>query len=268
MVHQHLDHGRHQHGRADTFPLDGLQHAQRCKRRQRHMGAAHGPEKTKYRDGGDMEQRRGVQTDRTCARHPLGHREQAVLAQGVMRQHHALRESSGPAGIEHPGQIGATASRIGHRFCLVQKRLVAQHAVGRGPVADMDQSAQRRRALKQFGQQGQEGVVDQQHLGIAVVQRIGDLGGTPARVDRIHSRASPGHGHVVLDIAVGVERQDPNPVTGLHTQALQRAGQAPDTVLKLGEGVTAVAADGGHGARLARDGAMQGLGDLHGTSWV
>jgi hypothetical protein len=113
------------------------------------------------------------------------------------------------------------------------------------------QRRQRPATLAQLRQQRQERVVDQQHAGVAIVQRIRDLGRAPTGVDRVDDRTRPWHGHVRLDVAVAIGREDGHAVCRTHAQALQRARQPRDAVMELRERVASATADGGNLLRLA-----------------
>ncbi len=101
-----------------------------------------------------------------------------------VREHHALGNARGAAGIEATGEILAASAGIGHRGVALDQRLAWQPSCGRGVVAQVDARRQAAARRAQIGHHWRAVVVHQQHSCVAVVQRVGDLGRAPARVHR------------------------------------------------------------------------------------
>ena len=136
-----------------------------------------------------------------------GRREQVVVA-----EHHALGITSGAAGVEHARQVAAAAVRVLGRQILGEQLLIVQRAAGLGPLAAENHRLQARRLLAQRRDRRRERIVDQQNAGIAVRQRIGDLGRAPPDVNRVDHRPGPRHPQQELVVAVRVQRQHAHPV--------------------------------------------------------
>ncbi|MNE77014.1 hypothetical protein D3C80_1732950 [compost metagenome] len=108
-----------------------------------------------------------------------------------------------------------------------------------------------------------EGVIDDQDGGIRIVQGIDDLRGAPADVHRVEHRIGPGHGLVVLDVALGIEGKHGHAVTAGHTHFFQGAGQAGNAVAEFGIGHAAAVGTDSGGIRAPLQMAVQTLGDVH-----
>ncbi|MNO98997.1 hypothetical protein D3C76_907590 [compost metagenome] len=180
-----------------------------------------------------------------------------------MAEHHALGETGSTSGIENAQQGIAMAPRILHRGARGNQCFVVEHA-GRGvAVTGVDDRTQCLRCLDDLAGQGNEVVIDNQHAGLRVIQRIDDLGHAPADIDRIEHRVGPGHCLVVLDVALGVEREYGHSIAAGDAQGLQGAGEAGDAVAELCVGNAAVFGFDGNGVRAALKVTVQTLGDVH-----
>ena len=180
-----------------------------------------------------------------------------------MSEHHTLGEAGRAPGVEHAGQVSSSAHRIGHGQRVRDQRLVRQHVRRRRGVTGMDDRLQRLREFAQLRHQRGERVIDDQHSRVAIVERIRDLGRGPANVYRVHGATRPRHGHVVLEVAIAVERQHPDPVARLQSHRLQRTGEPSDAITELCECSPPLAEYGCSGLRLARQRAVQALCEIH-----
>src|SRR5450756_3203902 len=97
--------------------------------------------------------------------------------------------------------------------------LIAQHARRRFAMATIDDMAQAAEAGTKRLDLDTMRIVDQQDVGFGMVQRMEDLARGPAYIARIERAASPRHGALIFQIAVGIEGQHPDPVTWFHSQA-------------------------------------------------
>jgi hypothetical protein len=172
----------------------------------------------------------------------------------------------GPAGVEQPGELVAAATGVLDRLVAGDELLERQRALGGRPVTGVDHGRQLGRGGPERGQHRGERVVDQQDVAVGVAQRVGDLGRAPADVDRVEHGVGPRHREQVLVVAVGVERQHRDAVTGPHAVRPQRRGQPADPVEDLGEGATAVAEDRRFCVGMLLDGPVQALRQVHEVS--
>ncbi|MCY1286702.1 hypothetical protein D9M70_356780 [compost metagenome] len=180
-----------------------------------------------------------------------------------MAEHHALGEAGGAAGVEDAEQRIAATAGVFHGLAAFDQRLVAEHAFGSFAVAGMDHRADGLRIGGDARAELLEGVIDDQDGGIRIVQGIDDLRGAPADVHRVEHRIGPGHGLVVLDVALGIEGKHGHAVAAGHAQLLQRSGQAGDALAELGVGHAAAVDAYGGGIRAPLQVAVQALGDVH-----
>ncbi|MCY1292660.1 hypothetical protein D9M70_418960 [compost metagenome] len=261
---QRLQHGRHQHDLGDLLARDGLQHLGGLEERHVGVGLALNHPRGDPRQTGGVEQRRDVQAQGVVDRLEVGHAHQRAGPQVAVRQHHALGQAGGAAGVENHREVLAAAPAVLDRRALGDQPLERQHAGRRLAFVGVDQN----RFTPGLGDdrldQRQVHVVDDQHAGVAVVQRVDDLRRAPADVHRIEHRPGPPAGHHVLLEAVGVQRQHGDALAGLHAEVAQRPGQARDALGVLAVGAVAAAIDGRHlvGGHLQRR--VQALGQVHG----
>ncbi|MNL63657.1 hypothetical protein D3C87_1878100 [compost metagenome] len=87
-----------------------------------------------------------------------------------MAEHHALGETGGAAGVENAQQGVAATVRVFHRFVLGDQGFVVEHALGRFAVTGINHQADALRLDGHLGAQFLEGVIDDQHAGLRVVQ--------------------------------------------------------------------------------------------------
>ncbi|MNO74353.1 hypothetical protein D3C76_653490 [compost metagenome] len=262
-IQQHLDHGRRQEDLVDALAGDGFQHRLRHEGRHHHMGAAAHEQGGHGREIGQVEHRHHVQVVAVGMGAAAVQHAQRREGQVAVAEHHALGEACGAAGVEDAEQGIALAARIFHRCAGGDQRLVAEHAFRGLAVAGVDHRAQGLRLGHDLPAQGEEGVVDDQHGGVRIIQGIDDLGGAPADVHRVDHRIGPGHGLVVLDVALRVDRQHRHAVTTDHAQLLQGSGQAGDALAEFGIAhAAALETDGGR-IRPPLQMAVQTLGDVH-----
>ncbi|MCY1364158.1 hypothetical protein D9M68_565820 [compost metagenome] len=238
-VEHHLDHGRRQHDVRDLLVDDGLQGGLAAERRQHDVHAAGDQLAVHRREVGQVEHRHGVQEHRVATVEAPGKPRQAGEGQVVVADHHALGETGGAAGVEHPEQRIAAAAHVLHRLGRGQQCLVVEHAFGGFAVASIDQVAERIGLLEDRFAHRLEGVVDDQHGRLRVVQGIDDLGHAPARIDRVQHTIAPRHAQAVLDVTLRVAREHGDAVAAGHAQPLQGAGQSGHALPEFGERHTA-----------------------------
>src|SRR4029453_18859452 len=80
------------------------------------------------------------------------------------------------------------------------------------------------------------GAVDEQHLRTRIVQPIRHLGTGEPRIDRHEYASRPRHTEQELEIAIAVEREDSDPVTGPDAEVLQPCCEATEACLQLAPG--------------------------------
>jgi len=83
-------------------------------------------------------------------------------------------------------------------------------------------------------------------------------------VDRDQDTAGPRHRLQKLEVAIRVERQDPDPSAIRDAEGPERAGQPAHPVELLGVSADALTEDAGGQVRRLLRGAVQGLGQVHG----
>ena len=125
---------------------------------------------------GGVEHRRRVQVG-AAGRHELtgGGAAHRRGHQVRVAEHHALGEAGGAARVEEAGQAVAAATAVGDGRGRRDQVLVGEHAVGRGAVAGVDDGLELWALLAQRGDHRGEGVVDQQHPRVGVVEAVGHL---------------------------------------------------------------------------------------------
>ncbi|MNZ72100.1 hypothetical protein D3C78_904700 [compost metagenome] len=262
-IEQHLNHGRRQQHFVDALAGEDLQHLLRHESRLHDVGATAHEQRSHGREVGQVEHRHHVQVVAAGMGTTAIQHAQRRVCDVVVAEHHALGKTGGATGVEDAQQRVTAAARVFHRLAVGDQCLVAEHAFRYLAVAGIDHRANGLRAGGGAGTQFLEGVVDDQHAGVRIVEGIDDLRGAPADVHRVQHRIRPRHGLVVLDVALRVERQHRHAVTAGHAQLLQGTGQACDAVAELGVGhAAALIADGGR-IRAPLQMAMQTLGDVH-----
>ena len=211
-----------------------------------------------------MEHGRGMHVGSARSRHAAGRAAHRGADQIGVAEHHTLGEARRSAGVENACQIFIVPP---HVFCgsgPSQQRFVMEHALGRLFLFPaIDHVAQGSGLLAQGLGHGAEVVVDHQHGRAGIVERVQNFRHRPARVARIEHAARPGHAHLVLKVAIGVERQHRNAVTLIHSQRVQSAGQTRHAIAQLPKGASAVSETRGHLIRPLLQGPMQRLGDVH-----
>ncbi|PBI92112.1 hypothetical protein BKP43_20490 [Variovorax boronicumulans] len=238
------------------------EHAVHREARQDDLRAAHEHAAQQKRQPRQVKERRHLQQPRAVVEEGAEHRDLRVDHQRRVAEHHALGPAGGAAGVEHAGQVVSAAQRVGHGLALADQRFVFRHARGRLALAHVDPGGDGARGGAQFVRRRQELVVHEQDVRRAVVERVRHLGHAPARVDRVDHAAGPPHGQVVLQRAVGVEREHAHAIAGLHAQATQPTRQARDALAEFAVRARAALEHGGDGARAALHGAVQGLREV------
>ncbi|MNN56586.1 hypothetical protein D3C81_1715260 [compost metagenome] len=153
--------------------------------------------------------------------------------------------------------------RVFNRFALGDQGFVIEHALGRFAVTGINHQADALGLDSHLGPQFLEGVIDDQHAGLRVIQGVDDLGRAPADVDRIEHGIGPRYCLVVLDVALGVEREHRYTLATGHAQALERASQPGNAIAQLGESHTAALITNCRGIGALLPMALQPLGHVH-----
>ncbi|MCY1412317.1 hypothetical protein D9M71_277190 [compost metagenome] len=262
-IQQHLDHGRRHEDFVDAFAGEDFQYLFRYEGRLHNMGAAAHEQRAHCGEVGQVEHRHHVQViaGRIGAA-AVQHTQRGERQIGVA-EHHAFREAGGAAGVEDAQQGVATAACVLDWLVLGDQRFVAEHAFRRLVVAGVDHRADGLGLGGDLPAQVLEGIVDDQHGGLGVVEGIDDLGGAPANIHRVEHGIGPGHGLVVLDITLRVDRQHCHAIATGHAELLQRAGQASHAVAELGIGHAAALVADGRRVGTPLQMAVQTLGDVH-----
>ena len=118
MVHQHVDHGRHELRVRDLLHLDGLQDLDGLEARHEGVAAA------RHRDAegrgaiGQVEHRPGMEVGGVCGKAHAGHAVQRIHDQIGVGEHHALGTAGRSAGIEEAGQVVVPGAGIVDRFVV------------------------------------------------------------------------------------------------------------------------------------------------------
>ena len=212
---------------------------------------------------GEVEHRRRVQAHHRTHVAIGGVEGEAVGVQRAVGQHDSLRESGGPAGVEDTGQILAAAHDLLDGIRARNEVFVSQQAVGWRSVATIDDVLQARGLRAQLRQQRCELIVDEQDPRLAVGERIGDLARAPSHVARVHHRARPIRGVEILEVAVGIQRQDADAFAWSHSQSSQRTCKARHPVSQRRVIVSALATDRRKLARVYACGSLQGKCQVH-----
>ncbi|MNX80410.1 hypothetical protein D3C86_1120700 [compost metagenome] len=199
---ERLQHGGHQQHVGHALALDGLQHLARIEGGGQHMRFAGDELHQRAADAAHVEQRRHVQRDAA-----LGHGclRKALDADGPQRPvavHHALGETGGAAGVEDAGQVVAGAVCVFNRRGGVDERGQRRHALGRAALACVEEDRRPFGAGADAFDAVEKMVVDHEDAGVAVVQRVDDLGHAPARVDGVEHAAAPPDAHQHFEPAV------------------------------------------------------------------
>ncbi len=82
----------------------------------------------------------------------------------------------------------------------------------------------------ELGQRRREGVVDEDHPVLGVVDDVGDLVGEQADVDRVQDGAEARHAEVELEVALAVPAEGRHPVALLDAEPLEDAAEALDAL--------------------------------------
>ncbi|MNK87896.1 hypothetical protein D3C87_1078430 [compost metagenome] len=260
---QRLKHGRHDQDIGDALTLDGAHHVLGIEGRNENTRQPQQRNQDHPRQRRQVEHRRDVQGQGVHRHRHVGGAGHGSGPQVHVRLHHAFRSAGGAAGVHDARQVIAAAKRVVHRRGFTNQLLVGQHAFWQRPVANVDQQRPHPGAAGNAFGQGQEGVVDQQDAGVAVVQRIDDFRHAPANVHRVdHATAPPGRQEILKE-PVGVQAQQTDAIAGLHPQLLQGSGQASHSVGQFGIGAASVAKDRRHGMGTLLQHAVQALGQIH-----
>ena len=198
-------------------------HGDRLEHRDHHVGAAADELAGPGGEVGQVEHRRGVQVGAAGDEEVLAgqHAERRGEQVGVA-EHHALGPAGGAAGVEDGGEIVAAAAGVvrparGRRRAA--RRTSSRPVRGSSPAWTTCVEVRVRRADAR--DVAGEGVVDDEHAGVDLGERLGDLGDAPAQVDRDDDAARPQRRGEELVIAVGVQRQDRGALAVLDAQLLQ-----------------------------------------------
>jgi hypothetical protein len=117
-----------------------------------------------------------------------------------VRQHDPFGKPGRAAGVEDASHVFAAAPGIGERRVVVDQRFIVDEA-GRGRlVSEIHDRAQRADLIEQRRGVLEEGIVDEEAGGAAVVERIGEFHLGPADVERHHDGAGPRHCHGPLAV--------------------------------------------------------------------
>ena len=180
-----------------------------------------------------------------------------------MAEHDALGEPGGPARVPEPGQRVGAATDVVDRRAGCGHHVPRHRAVGGVGVPGVDRRPQPGPPRAQRRQHRHERVVHDEHRGVRVLQRVPDLLGRPAHVDRVDHGTGPPGREVVLQEAVRVQAQVGHPVALADAECAQRSGQSRDPLGELGERAGPVPRDGRREVRVLLDGTVQGLGQVH-----
>ncbi|MNN49972.1 hypothetical protein D3C81_1645340 [compost metagenome] len=149
-----------------------------------------------------MEHRHYLQHDRIpTVGAILTHRHGAEADIGVA-DHHPFREAGGAAGIENTQQRIAATAHVLHRLMFGDEGFIAMHAFRSLAVAGVDQDGGDLRLAGNPLGHALEGIVDDQHGGFGIVQRIDDFRHAPAGIDRVDDGIGPRHRKEIFDIAL------------------------------------------------------------------
>src|SRR5271168_2856904 len=107
MVHEHVDHGRHQQGEGGAVRGDGLQDGDGLEAGNDDMGAAARGDEEGGGVVGDVEHRGGVQHAGGFGAVDLGGHVQHVGEEVAVAEHDAFGTAGGAAGVEDAGEVGA-----------------------------------------------------------------------------------------------------------------------------------------------------------------
>ncbi|MNF38842.1 hypothetical protein D3C84_198020 [compost metagenome] len=213
-----------------------------------------------------MEQRCNMHQQAAVDRRHVHHARHARRPQVQVRLHDTLGKPGGAAGVHDAGKVFTAPPGVLHWRSLGNQLLETRHAGRHVTVTRINQ--QRRTTgpgTNAFGQRS-EVLIDDEDASTAIVQRIDDFRHAPADVHRIEHPAAPPHAHDVFQVAVGVQRQHANPVTGRHAEILQGARQASDPFAKFTVGVATLATDSRDVVRVLLQRALQALGHVHAVS--
>ena len=211
-----------------------------------------------------MKERRDHQAHLVARAGHGGHGAQGIEVEVGVRERDTLGLASGAARVHHGGQVLALMAKVLRGLGLGHQLLVAQHAGRHFAIVAVHQGLEALRGLAQQGRLRREVAVHQQDAGVAVIERVADLGRAPAHVDGVDHATAPPHAVEVLHVADGVQRHHADTVAGLHAQLAQHAGQAGHAVGQLPEAQFLVATGHGQGVGAFAHGLVQGLGQLHG----
>ena len=142
VIHQHLDHRRHEQRVRDAVTLERVEHRSGLNAGTIGVRVALDPMQHGQAHVGEVEHRRSVQVDAAGRGQPFGKQRKRRAAQIGVAQHHALRKAGRAAGVEDAGQVLAAAHGVGHRVGVRNQRLVAVHAGRHLAVAAIDHLAQ------------------------------------------------------------------------------------------------------------------------------
>jgi len=243
--------------------LHGLQEGHFVKRGHEHLRAQAQHELQREARAAHVEHGRGVDAHRVVGALGGGHGGELADVEVGVGEHHALGAAGGAAGVHHGGQVVAGAAGIWHGLGPGHQGLKVGHALGGAAVAKEQAQAQRLRKARQASGHGAEVLAKEQHLGVAVVQRVGHFLVAPADVHRVHHGTGPPGGVEIFHVAVGVQAHHGHAVAGAHALGLQHRGQAGHAVNQCGEVAAALAADEDGGLGLFLQAFVQGLGELH-----
>ncbi|MNV35537.1 hypothetical protein D3C71_1269850 [compost metagenome] len=150
------------------------------------------------------------------------HPGQGVQHELPMTEVDALRQTGGAGRVEHGGagvlvEIGEGGDRLGlSQACFVfDREAIGQRATF---IVQQHPRLQFRQLPGDALKHGQEFTIGQDHLGPAVLQRVGDLFRRQADVHHHQHRADHRHREVAFQIAVAVPVHHRHRITGLHPQ--------------------------------------------------
>ncbi|WP_246701661.1 hypothetical protein, partial [Rhodopseudomonas sp. BR0G17] len=76
-------------------------------------------------------------------------------------------------------------------------------------------------------------IIDEQDVGVAIVERKGDFGRAPAGIRRIERTAAPPDAEHVLQIAIRIQREHRNAVTRRHADLVEDRGEPRRPIRKF-----------------------------------
>ena len=110
-----------------------------------------------------------------------------------------------------------------------------------GFVADQHEGLHRFQLAGDLLQDGEELAIDQQHVGLGVVQRVQDLLRAEAHIHRLQDGTHHRHGEEAFEVTMAVPIHHRHRLAGFDTEAGQHVGQPADTLVQRTVGVAQLA---------------------------